>query len=220
MPSTSTTSSALTRTTRAGRRGFRRTALAIMGAAVLFLASTRPAEAQTPLQRPAAWEFYVSTGRLIPTGAERDSLKAADLTALVVSYVPRPAFAITGTFGWARSHDIAIAGEPKLDVFLVDVGAEARAPEASLGGAWKVAPFVGIGGGTRSYNIPKLAAEPTNNLAGYGSVGGEFAIHRIHLRLEIRDYVSSFKPLLGAGRAATRNDVVVLLGLRFLKEGA
>ena len=208
------------RSTRVVREGFTRKVFATMGAILLLLASTRPAAAQTPPQPPAAWEFYVSGGWLIPTGAQRASLKGADLTAVVVSYVPHPSFAITGTFEWARSHDLAIAGEPKLDVFICDVGAEARGTQRSMGGAWKVAPFVGIGGGARSYNIPQLPVDPTYNLAAYGSVGGEFIIHRVHLRLEIRDYVSTFKPLAGSGKAATRNDVVIMLGLRFVKKGA
>lgn len=220
MLNNSFTSIAPSRTARVGRQGFKRTAFGTVGAVVMLLASARPAEAQSPLRPPAAWECYVSGGWLMPTGAQRASIKRADLTAVVVSYVPRPSFAITGTFEWARSHDLAIAGEPKLDVFICDVGAEARGPQMSLGAAWKVAPFIGIGGGARSYNIPKLPVDPTYNLAAYGSVGGEFAIHRVHLRLEVRDNVSSFKPLAGGGKAATRNDVVVMLGLRFVKKGA
>jgi len=206
------------RVARNSRQGFTRIVLGTIGAFAMLLASTRPAEAQSPPPPPAAWEFYVSGGWLMPTGAERASIKRADLTAVVVSYVPRPSFAITGTFQWARSHDLAVAGEPKLDVFICDVGTEARGTQMALGGAWKVAPFIGIGGGARSYNIPKLPADPTYNLAAYASVGGEFAIHRVHLRLEVRDNVSSFKPLAGGGKAATRNDVVVMLGLRFVKK--
>ena len=220
MPNNSINYNINSRSTRVVHQGFTRMVFATMGAILLLLASTRPAAAQTPPQPPAAWEFYVSGGWLIPTGAQRASLKGADLTAVVVSYVPHPSFAITGTFEWARSHDLAIAGEPKLDVFICDVGAEARGTQRSMGGAWKVAPFVGIGGGARSYNIPQLPVDPTYNLAAYGSVGGEFIIHRVHLRLEIRDYVSTFKPLAGSGKAATRNDVVIMLGLRFVKKGA
>ncbi len=220
MPNNPFTSIAPSRAARVGPQGFLRPLFATLGAVALFLASSRPAEAQSPPQPPAAWECYVSGGWLLPTGAQRASLKRADLTAVVVSYVPRPSFAVTGTFQWARSHDLAFAGEPKLDVFICDVGAEARAPQVSLGGAWRVAPFVGIGGGARSYNIPRLPVDPTYNLAAFGSVGGEFAIHRVHLRLEVRDYASSFKPLAGGAKAATRNDVVVMLGLRFVKKAA
>ena len=218
MSSTSITSSALTRESRVCRRGIPRAALLAIGAFVTLFASTRTAEAQIPLQKQAALESYISGGWLIPTGAQRDNIKGADLTAVVVSYVPRPSFAITGTFEWARSHDLAVAGEPKLDVFICDVGAEARVTQMSIGGAWKVAPYVGIGGGARSYNIPKLPVDPTYNLATYGSVGGEFAIHYVRLRLEVRDYVSRFKPPAGGGKAATRNDVVAMLGLRFVKK--
>ena len=213
-------SNASSRSSRVGRQGFSRKVLGAMGALLLLLASTRPAVAQTPPQPPAAWEFCVSAGWFIPTGAERASLKGADLTAVVVSYVPRPSFAITGTFEWARSHDLAVAGEPKLDIFICDVGAEARGTQMPLGGAWKVAPFVGIGGGARSTNIPKLPTDPTTSLAAYGSAGGEFAIHRVRLRLEVRDYVSTFKAIAGGGKATTRNDVVIMLGLRFAKKGA
>ena len=218
MSNNCSTSKAPSRSTRVGRQGFTRTVFAAMGVTLLLLASTRPAGAQTPPQPPAAWEFYVTGGWLIPTGAQRASLKGADLTAVVVSYVPRPSFAFTGTFEWARSHDLAIAGEPKLDVFICDVGAESRATQISIGGAWTVAPFVGIGGGVLSYNIPKLPAGPTYNLAAFGSAGAEFVVNRVHLRLEVRDYASSFKPLAGGARTATRNDVVVMLGLRFTKE--
>ncbi len=211
---------ASSRSTRLGHQGFTRKVFATMGAILLLLTSTRPAAAQTPPQPPAAWEVYVSGGWLMPTGAQRASIKTADLTAVVVSYVPRPSFAITGTFEWARSHDLAIAGQPKLDIYLGDVGAEVRAPQLSLGSTWKVAPFLGAGGGARSYNIPRLPTDPTTSLAVYCSAGGEFAIHRVHLRLEVRDYVSSFKPLAGSGKASTRNDVVIMLGLRFVKKGA
>ena len=213
-------SNAFPRSTRVGRQGSSRKVFATLGAIALFLAATRPAAAQTSPQPPAAWEFYVSGGWLIPTGAQRASIKGADLTAVVVSYVPRPSFAITATFEWARSHDLAVAGEPKLDIFICDVGAEARGTQMPLGGAWKVAPFVGIGGGARSTNIPKLPTDPTTSLAAYGSAGGEFAIHRVRLRLEVRDYVSTFKAIAGGGKATTRNDVVIMLGLRFAKKGA
>ena len=41
------------------------------------------------------------------------------------------------------------------------------------------------------------------------------AIGALGLRLEVRDYVAGFKPLAGGGTADTRNDVVIMAGLRF-----
>jgi hypothetical protein len=38
---------------------------------------------------------------------------------------------------------------------------------------------------------------------------------RVGLRPEMRDYVTDFKPLVGGGPARTRNDIVILAGLRF-----
>jgi hypothetical protein len=35
------------------------------------------------------------------------------------------------------------------------------------------------------------------------------------LHLEVRDYVTGFRPLAGGGTADARNDVVVMTGLRF-----
>jgi hypothetical protein len=37
----------------------------------------------------------------------------------------------------------------------------------------------------------------------------------VGLRLEVRNYVTGFKPLVGAGKSDTRNEVVMMLGLRF-----
>jgi hypothetical protein len=42
----------------------------------------------------------------------------------------------------------------------------------------------------------------------------------LHLRLEVRDYLTRFKPLEGSGTSATGNDVVALLGLRLTRRGS
>ena len=115
-------------------------------------------------------------------------------------------------FGWARSRDVATAGDPKLDVFTYDVGAELRVP------SWKkgFAPFAGAGLGGRSYNYRKLDVDATHNVSAYASAGGELGVRRVRVRIEARDYVSGFKPLSGEGAARTGNDVVVMAGLRLV----
>jgi hypothetical protein len=67
----------------------------------------------------------------------------------------------------------------------------------------------------RSYNYRKLDVDATNTVAAYGSVGGELGVGRVGLRLEVRDYATGFKPLVGAGKSDMRNDVVIMAGLRF-----
>ena len=48
-------------------------------------------------------------------------------------------------------------------------------------------------------------------------MGGELGRGRVRLRLEARDYVTGFKPLAGGGPTDTRNDVVVMAGLRYIR---
>ena len=180
---------------------------------------TLSAQATDSLTTPEAksrWELRVPNGSLIPTGAERDAIKRGNLTAVQLTYVARPSLAIISTFGWARSRDVAITGTPKLDVFTYDVGAEARAPRWVSNHAITLTPFVGAGAGARSYNPRKLDIDATHNLAAYASAGGELSIRRVRIRLEARDYVSGLKPLAGEGVARTGNDVVMMVGVRYV----
>jgi len=139
------------------------------------------------------------------------------VTAVQLSYVARPALALTATLGWARTRDIAAANDPKLDVFTYDAGAELRAPRWGAGKAVTFMPFAGVGAGARSYDYRSLDADATHDLAAYASAGGEVGVGRIRLRVDVRDYVSGFRPLGGAGAADTRNDVVVMAGLRLVR---
>ena len=200
------------------------TAVATLGCALASASrlAAQTAEAQTIPEQTRAWEFLVPTGTVLPTGVQRAAVKRGNLTAAQLSYVARPAFAVTATLGWARSRDIASPGDPKLDVFAYDLGAELRAPRWRPGDAVTFMPFVGVGAGGRSYDYRSLDVGATHNVAAYGAVGGELGVRRLRLRLEARDYVTGFKPLGGAGTArartaAARNDVVVMAGLRFVR---
>lgn len=190
-----------------------RTALA----AALLVTAAPTADAQTTPAQKSRFEFLVSSGTLVPTGTPRNPIKRADQTTAQLSYLVRPNVAITSSFGWARSRDLATVGDPRLDVFTYDVGAEVRANRWNVGRGVTFAPLVGVGAGARSYNYRSLDVAATDNLAAYGSVGGELGYRRVRLRLETRDYVSGFKPLAGAGTASRRNDIAVLVGFRFVR---
>jgi hypothetical protein len=190
-----------------------------MAAASLLIAVAPNAGAQNAPVARNSFEVLTSSGALIPTGSARSSIKDAPLSTVQASYVVRSRFAITTMFGWARSRDLATIDRPKLDVFTYDLGAEARAPRLSAGESVSFTPFFGVGAGARSYNYRKLDVDATHNLAGYTAAGGELGMGRVHLRLEVRDYVAGFKPLDGRGNSATRNDVVALIGLRIAKHG-
>lgn len=185
---------------------------ATLGAALLAI--TKIAAAQETATHAGAWEIRVPSGSFIATGAQGDQLKDAHLTALQLSWVVRPHLAVTGTFAWARSRDLTIAGTPKIDVFTSDVGLEARSAEWSAGKHVSLSTFAGFGAGARSYDYVKLDASARTNIAGYAAAGGEIGVRRVALRIEARNYTTGFKPLVGAGTSDTRNDMVVMATVR------
>ncbi len=204
---------------------YARTAFALVGALTMLATAGRSAEAQaspdeqaialaSPAKKPS-WEFLVSSGNIVPTGAEGDVIKRSNLTVAQLSYVVRPPIAITASVGWARSRDIATVGDPRLDVFTYDIGTEFRAPGWLTGHDLRFMPFAGAGAGARSYNYRNLEIDARHNVSGYVAAGGELGFKKVGVRLEVRDYVSGFKPLAGGGAAATGNDIVMMLGLRF-----
>ena len=160
------------------------------------------------------FEFVVSDGALLPTGDQRDALRNARMNLAQLSFAVRPYLAVTTSAGWARSRDIATTGDPKLDVFTYDVGAELRADRWLSGKALTFTPFAGAGAGGRSYNYRSLDVDATHNLAAYGSAGGELGYRRIRFRVEARDYLTGFKPLSANGASGRRNDVSVMAGFR------
>jgi hypothetical protein len=185
----------------------------------LALAGTVEAQTAVDTTARSGWEFMMSSGALVPTGVQRRIIKDAQLSTAQLSYVIRARVAVTAMAGWARSRDIASTGDPKLDVFTYDVGAEVRAPRWATTARLALTPIAGIGVGTRSYNYRSRDVDATHNVAAYGTVGAEVGARRARLRLEVRDYVSGFKPLAGGGESATRNDLVAMLGLRLVRRG-
>lgn len=178
----------------------------------LLLTATAVVEAQTAPAQPPRWEFLVSSGALIPTGAQRDAIARGGMTAAQLSFVPGRV-AITATLGWARSRDVASVDRPKLDAFVADVGMELRAPRVRVAGV-SVKPFGSAGVGLRSYNYRHITMDATHNVAGFVGAGSELGSGCLRVRLEVRDYVSAFTGLDGAAPRVTRNDLVVMAGLR------
>jgi len=181
-------------------------------------AQTTPApgatQAQSATPQKPRWEVLIPSGTAVPTVTKGNTIKRGNLTAVQLSYVVRPNLAITSTLGWIRSRDIASAGSPKLDIFTYDLGAEVRAPRLTARKRLTFSPFAGAGAGGRSYNYRSLEVNATHNLGAYVSAGGALGLGRVGLRLEVREYVTGFKPLGGQGSTRARNDVVVMVGLR------
>jgi hypothetical protein len=208
---------------RASRRAPARIAtvatVAIAIGALLTMTDTADAQGTRPAPRNG-FEILASSGALVPVGAQRAALKDAPLSTAQLSYVVRSRLAVTTAVGWARSRDLVSDGDPKLSVFTYDVGIEARAPRWLQSGETSLTPIAGVGAGGRSYNHRGRDVDATHNLAGYIAAGAELGVGRVRLRLEARDYVSAFRPLVGGGEAVARNDVVIIAGLRFARRRA
>ncbi len=222
MNSATTATLNATRPSRSNRQRIARLVLALVGAFAILAGTNRAAEAQTPPapnadapppEQKRAWDFLVTSGSLVPTGAQRDAIKRGNLTVAQFSYAVRRPIAITASLGWARSRDVATAGDPKLNVFTYDLGTEFRGPRWGDRDAVNFSPFAGVGAGARSYDYRGLDSDATHKVSTYLSTGGELGLGRVGLRVEVRDYVTGFR-LNGDGTAGTRNDVAVMVGLR------
>jgi hypothetical protein len=193
-----------------------RVTLTAVGMLGLF-SSGSAAEAQSSATPGTMWEIWIPGGAFVPTGDHRHSVKDAQVTAAQVSWAVQPGLALAGTFAWARTRDLVTAETPGFDVFTSDLGIEVRSAERVTDGPLSFNAFVGLGAGVRSYNHRKPDVDATNNLAGFGAIGGGAALGRVGLRLEVRDYVAGFNPLIGGGKSELRNDMAVMVGLRFIR---
>ena len=186
--------------------------------AALVVATATFAQGQEVTIPVRTWELRVPGGALIGTGAQRDQVKDAQVTAIQLSRTVGHGVAVVGTFGWASSRDMAAVDRPKLDIFTSDIGLEACAHEWLSTKPVSISTFAGFGGGVRSYNYRKLDVDATNNLAGYVAVGSELGVRRMRIRIEARDYATGFRPLVGGGKSEARNDVVIMAGVRFNRD--
>jgi hypothetical protein len=171
------------------------------------------AHAQSSGAITPGFELLVPSGTVVPTGAQQDDVKRANLTAVQFSYGLRPDVVLTSTVGWARTTPLRFGPEAKLDVFTYDAGVEYRLPRRSGDRRINFKPFTGAGIGARTQSYRHADVATTHNLATYASVGGELGLSRVRVRLEVRDYLTWLRPA-GMSDVARRNDVAVLAGLR------
>ena len=182
-----------------------------LGRAVCVLVATATALAaqdkQTLEMRPFA-------GALMPTGHQRDLYKDSPLAGMQLAAELKPGLHILGTFVWTAAEDRLSFSDQGVDIFEFNVGVEIGTSEA-LSASWVFKPFVGVGGGARTYRY----AEPdiTDRTCGevYGSAGAEFQIANTAFRFEARDNVFCYRSPFNVTQQDRRNDVAVTAGVAY-----
>jgi hypothetical protein len=76
-------------------------------------------------------------------------------------------------------------------------------------------PFVGVGGGARTYLYQGTGLSDRTCTAGYAALGTEFQLGATALRLEARNNLFCYKSPFAGLSSVTRNDVSLSLGLAY-----
>ena len=97
---------------RAAKIPLARTIIGALSAVFTLTTAARTVAAQDTTSEPR-WEFLVSSGRMVPTGAQRNAIKSGNATTAQLWYMLRPTVALTANAGWTRSRDIATAAEAR-----------------------------------------------------------------------------------------------------------
>ena len=180
-----------------------------VAAAFLATATALPAQG-----RKAIPEIRPFAGASIPTGAQRDLFKDAPIVGLEAAVELKPSLHLLGSFGWVPGQNKYGVTKDNVSIFQYDVGLELSLVR-SLSDHWLFKPFVGVGGGARTYSYQASTLSSRTCAAGYGAVGTEFQVGRTAFRVEGRDNVFCFKSPLAGGDSRTRNDIGGAIGLAY-----
>lgn len=150
---------------------------------LLLLAAASAAGAQSP--SGALFEIRPNAGVMIPTGAQRDLVRTAPVYSVQTAMEMTRSLHVVGSFAWSPGR--LAASDQSLDNYQYDVGVEFNLVEA-IGKDWNLKPFVGMGAGARTYTYAADDIPTRTGVSGYVSVGTEFQLRLIALRLETREF--------------------------------
>jgi hypothetical protein len=170
-----------------------------------------------PAQQPSAFrsiELRPFAGAYVPTGALKNVMHGAPVLGMQAAVEFKPTLHMVGTFAWIPGESKYPASDDAVNVYQYDLGVEWYRPRTMVSGI-DFRPFLGIGGGARTYDYAATELFTKTGLVGYGAVGTELKVSSIGLRLEVRDYLAYVKSPLGDAARATRNDLRVTLGVAY-----
>lgn len=162
--------------------------------------------------REPAGEVRPFAGVFLPVGAQKTDFKSATMVGAQAAVEVNRHVHGLASVGWTYGHNRLFV-EDLTYIWQYDIGAELNAL-TEMGWGWYFRPFIGAGGGGRTYSYRGVSAKTTSCTAGYGSVGGEIQHNVVAFRAEARDYLSCFKsPTSGAKH--NRNDLGLTVGLAY-----
>jgi hypothetical protein len=184
----------------------------LLSAALLGAAVSSEADAQSTSR--SRFEARPFVGAYLPTGDHRDLLGDAITAGIQGGYTLTEYFSLVATIGVAPSSDKRIPRYGDVDLFTYDIGAELTTSFEIGRAGMTLSPFVGFGAGGRTYDYRDWNSRSETNFAGYGALGGQLRMNSLGLRVEARDYMSSFKGLVGEmPDRETRNDITIVTAL-------
>ena len=101
-----------------------------------------------------------------------------------------------------------------MNVFAYDLGAELGLVRPMSAG-WEFKPFFGLGAGARTYDYKSSLFSSRTSAAGYASLGSEFQLSPVALRIEARENVFDFRSPLASEASKTRTDIGLLFGFAY-----
>ena len=162
--------------------------------------------------RPAAVEVRPFAGMFLPTGAQRADFKSATMIGIQGAMEFNRHVHAVGSVGRTHGHTKLFAKDGT-NIWQYDLGAEFNLIR-QIGVERDLRPFVGAGGGGRTYEYRSPGVGTRSCHAGYATVGAELQRELVAFRAEARDYLSCFdSPLTGAKR--TRNDLGLTVGVAY-----
>jgi hypothetical protein len=157
-------------------------------------------------------ELRPVAGAYVPLGNQRDDFKDATMVGLQGAFEVSQYFHVLASVGWAAGQNKFGFTKDQTDIYSYDVGAEGNL-QYELSEFWLFKPFVGLGGGGRTYDYA-ASVDMRTCTAGYGSGGLEFQRNVMAVRFEGRGYASCLEsPVTGTKK--TRADATFAVGFAY-----
>lgn len=188
-----------------------RNALPIAWLALAVLAPVAKAQ-----DGPGSWkpELRPFVGALIPAGAQREVVGSDALVGLQLAAELQPTFHLVGSLGVVGAQTKYPIAERGVVMLQYDVGMELSLVR-QLPLDWQLRPYLGLGGGARTFLYEASALQDRTCATAYGSLGSEIQLGNVGLRTELREYVYCYRAPLGSREAQTRNDTCLTAGVAY-----